>query len=199
MLLGTFGAINQNRIKRLFAYSSIAHVGYLLIALSTGTIEAAESLLLYLIIYMLMNISIFGVILSLRNDPTLVLSRLENSSPYIWKISRSENRPKPLNCLTIIKKKDSGVKYMTDFSSLSRTNPVLALTMAAILFSNAGIPPLAGFYGKLNVFLAAIDSSMYFLALSGIICTTIGAFYSIRLVKIIYFHAMPATQGVPKK
>lgn len=69
MLIGTFGAINQNRLKRLFAYSSIAHVGYLLIALATGTIEAAESLMLYLIIYMLMNISIFGVILA-ANAPT---------------------------------------------------------------------------------------------------------------------------------
>lgn len=65
------------------------------------------------------------------------------------------------------------------------------MTMALILFSNAGIPPLAGFYGKLNVFLAAIEGSMYFLAIAGILCSVIGAFYSIRLVKIIYYHSGP--------
>jgi NADH-quinone oxidoreductase subunit N len=65
MFIGTFGAINQNKIKRLFAYSSIAHVGYLLIGLGTGTIAATESLLVYIIIYILMIINIFGIILVL--------------------------------------------------------------------------------------------------------------------------------------
>jgi len=73
---------------------------------------------------------------------------------------------------------------------LSRTNPLLAATAATIFFSNAGVPPLAGFYGKLNVFLAAMESSMYFLAFSGVICSVIGAFYSIRLIKILYFHSV---------
>lgn len=65
MVIGSFGAINQNRIKRSFAYSSIAHVGYLLIAPATGTIEAAESLLPHIAIYMLMVINVFGVLLIL--------------------------------------------------------------------------------------------------------------------------------------
>jgi len=87
-----------------------------------------------------------------------------------------------------IKKKDEFVKSITDFSSLAKANPTLAVTFAIVLFSNAGIPPLAGFYGKLNVFLAALEGSMYFLAISGILCSAMGAFYSIRLIKIIYFH-----------
>lgn len=82
------------------------------------------------------------------------------------------------------------VKSITDFSSLSKTNPILAITFAIILFSNAGIPPLAGFYGKLNVFLAAVEGSMFFLAISGICCSAAGAFYSIRLIKIAYFHKL---------
>ncbi len=73
-------------------------------------------------------------------------------------------------------------------SSLSKTNPLLAATLAIVFFSNAGVPPLAGFYGKLNVFLAAVEGSMYFLAFAAIICSGIGAFYSIRLIKIIYYH-----------
>lgn len=73
---------------------------------------------------------------------------------------------------------------------LSKTNPILAASAAIILFSNAGVPPLAGFYGKLNVFLAAVSASMYLLAIAGILCSVLGAFYPIRLVKIIYFHSM---------
>jgi len=82
------------------------------------------------------------------------------------------------------------VRYITDLSSLSKTNPLLAATAAVLFFSNAGIPPLAGFYGKLNIFLAAMENSVYFLAFSGVICSVIGAFYSIRLVKILYFHSV---------
>lgn len=82
------------------------------------------------------------------------------------------------------------MKYITDLGSLSKTNPILAFTAAIIFFSNAGVPPLAGFYGKLNIFLAAVEESMYFIALAGVLCSVMGAFYSIRLVKILYFHSM---------
>jgi len=68
MFVGTFGAINQNKIKRLFAYSSIAHVGYLLVGLATGTIEAIESLLVYIIIYILMIINVFGILLIMAKE-----------------------------------------------------------------------------------------------------------------------------------
>jgi len=68
MYIGTFGALNQNKIKRLFAYSSIAHVGYLLLGLATGTIEAVESLLIYVIIYILMIINVFGIVLTLSKN-----------------------------------------------------------------------------------------------------------------------------------
>jgi NADH:ubiquinone oxidoreductase subunit 2 (subunit N) len=88
-----------------------------------------------------------------------------------------------------------GIKYISDLRFLAEANPILAMTMAIIFFSNAGIPPLAGFYGKLNVFLAAVEESMYFLAIMGILCSVIGAFYSIRLVKIIYFHSSHAQNG----
>lgn len=68
MLIGTLGAINQKKIKRLLAYSSIAHVGYLLIGLATGTIEAVESLLVYIVVYVLMIINVFGIILSMSKE-----------------------------------------------------------------------------------------------------------------------------------
>lgn len=206
MLIGTFGAIAQIRVKRLFAYSSIAHVGYLLIALATGTIEAAESLLLYIIVYMFMVINVFGVLLALschkgHNMPSPV--------PYMWsgafgnlgKGLGSTPSAIPSGASPFCLRQGRGahiIEYITDLCLLSKSaggNPVLAFTTAAILFSNAGIPPLAGFYGKLNVFSAAIEAKMYFLAIAGVICATMGAFYSIRLVKIIYYHKTPFGAG----
>lgn len=81
---------------------------------------------------------------------------------------------------------------------LSKANPVLAASLATTLFSNAGVPPLAGFYGKLNIFMGLIESSIQFMAVAGVLCTTMGAFYSIRLVKIVYYHpSSSSSQGRP--
>jgi NADH:ubiquinone oxidoreductase subunit 2 (subunit N) len=86
MFIGTFGAINQNKIKRLFAYSSIAHVGYLLIALGTGSIEAVEALLVYIIIYILMILNVFAILLILSKSSFL-------SRPYLGRSWATKFRP----------------------------------------------------------------------------------------------------------
>ena len=234
MFVGTFGAINQNKIKRLFAYSSIAHVGYLLIGLATGSIEAVESLLIYIIIYILMIINVFGILLIMSKEDFSLTLKTEQKQWYVQQVqglSFSETYKKKslplwdrydrvlvkgnlvpvffqknmiqnnnnfnIYCNKLVNsfsstlvKKTNYVKYITDLSSLSKTNPLLAVTAGILFFSNAGVPPLAGFYGKLNIFLAAMEGSVYFLAFSGILCSVIGAFYSIRLVKILYFHSV---------
>jgi NADH-quinone oxidoreductase subunit N len=92
-------------------------------------------------------------------------------------------------------KKENGTTHITDLSSLSKTNPLLAASAAILFFSNAGVPPLAGFYGKFNVILDAVAASMYLVALAAVICSVLGTFYSIRLVKIIYFHRMNLRQN----
>jgi len=228
MFVGTFGAINQNKIKRLFAFSSIAHVGYLLIGLATGSIEAVESLLIYIIIYILMTINVFGILLIMAKENYSLSSKREQGNWYlqtttsldflqnykkkslpVWdKYDRNlvknnlvpvltnfnketlfYSTQKKLNEKSIISN-TKYVRYITDLSTLSKTNPLLAATAAILFFSNAGIPPLAGFYGKLNIFLAAMENSVYFLAFTGVICSVIGAFYSIRLVKILYFNSV---------
>ena len=250
MFVGTLGALNQNKIKRLFAYSSIAHVGYLLIGLSTGTIEAIESLLLYIIIYVLATVGAFGILLTIsstrRNNVnrcgslwipvhsnstnsncstqeinkeiSLYGPNVDKNSVHIenlilkksyplWNVYMSNNFHSPF--FPILRKENlfsrrttystTYAKYITDLSTLSRSNPLLAATAAIVFFSNAGIPPLAGFYGKLNVFLSAIEGSMYILAISGILCSVMGAFYSIRLIKIMYFHSMGSKVWTPYK
>ena len=155
MILGSFAGLSQQRIKRLLAYSSIGHVGYLLVAVCCGSIEGLQAVALYLVIYMIMTTTIFAVILApLRRS---LLDGVER------------------------------IKYTTDFGMLGRINPLLASALTLSMFSLAGIPPLAGFYGKAFLFWAALSSSQYFLAFVGIATSAISCFYYIRLVKIMYF------------
>nr|QGN73906.1 NADH dehydrogenase subunit 2 [prasinophyte sp. MBIC10622] len=152
MIVGALGAISQTKIKRLLAYSSIGHVGYLLIGFACGSVEGVQALLLYLIIYVIMTVNMFSAVLSLRTQG-----------------------------------EGLRVKYLSDLSGLSRSNPILAFTLTMTLFSMAGIPPLAGFCSKFYVFFAALGSSMYVLAVVGVLTSVLSCFYYIRLVKVMYF------------
>jgi NADH-quinone oxidoreductase subunit N len=150
MLLGAIAAINQKNIKRLMAYSSIGHVGYALIGLAAGSAAGVRGILIYMAIYLFMNIGTFAVILCMRRQGKLV-------------------------------------EGIDDLAGLSRTHPALALALAIFMFSMAGIPPLAGFFAKLYVFLAAIDAGLYTLAVIGVVTSVVGAFYYLRIVKLMYF------------
>ena len=156
MILGAVAAIGQNNIKRLMAYSSIGHMGYILAGLSTGTISGTQSALLYLTIYLIMNLGMFGFIF-------------------------------------MMKRENIYYENINDLSGLSKNSPLLSLGFLIILFSLAGIPPLAGFFAKFYVFMSVIQSEMYFLAIIGLITSVISAFYYLRIIKIIYFDK-PAKQ-----
>lgn len=149
VLLGAFAAIGQNNIKRLMAYSSIGHVGYLLIGLAAGNIEGIRGILIYLAIYLAMNIGTFAIILSMRRESGLV-------------------------------------ETIDDLAGLASRQPVLAFAMAIFMFSLAGVPPLAGFFGKFYVFSAAVDAKLYTLAVIGVLGSVVGAYYYIRIVKVMY-------------
>jgi NADH-quinone oxidoreductase subunit N len=155
MILGAFAAINQRNIKRLMAYSSIGHVGYALIGLAAGSAAGVRGVLVYMAIYLFMNVGTFAVILCMRRDGRMV-------------------------------------EEIGDLAGLSRTRPALALALAIFMFSMAGIPPLAGFFAKLYIFLAAIDAGLYTLAVIGVVASVLGAFYYLRIVKLMYFDD-PAT------
>jgi NADH-quinone oxidoreductase subunit N len=150
MLLGSFAAIGQKNIKRLMAYSSIGNVGYILIGLAAGTPEGVQSVLIYLVVYVVMTLGTFAVILGMRHKNGLVES-------------------------------------VDDLAGLSRTSPFMAFVMAAMMFSLAGIPPLAGFFAKFYVFLAAMKAELYPLAVIGVLASVVGAFYYLRIVKVMYF------------
>ena len=150
MILGATAAIGQKNIKRLMAYSSIGHIGYALAGLAPGTNSGIQATIIYLIIYLVMNLGAFGCIFMMRRENTFY-----------------EN--------------------IDDLSGLSKNHPLLSLGFIIILFSLAGIPPLAGFFAKFYIFMSVIESKMYTLAIIGLVTTVISSFYYLRIVKIIYF------------
>ena len=150
MLVGAFGAINQANIKRLMAYSSIGHVGYALIGVAVADQSGIRGLLVYLAIYVVMNLGVFACIIGMRRG-------------------------------------GQNVESISDLAGLSRTHPLYAAALAILMFSMAGIPPLAGFFGKLYVFLAAVEAGMYGLATVGLVTSVVAAFYYIRIIRIAYF------------
>jgi len=150
MLFGAVAAIGQTNLKRLVAYSSIGHVGYALAGLAIGTNDGIQSSVIYITIYILMNLGLFS-------------------------------------CLLMMKRKEEYYENIDDLSGLSKNHPMLALSLLIILFSLAGIPPLAGFFAKFYIFKSVIEQSMYFLAVVGLLSTVVAAFYYLRLIKIMYF------------
>ena len=150
MIFGAIAAIGQKNLKRLIAYSSIGHIGYALAGLSVGTNEGLQSSIVYISIYIVMNLGFFS-------------------------------------CLLMMKKNDLYFETIEDLSGLSKNHPILSLCFLIVLFSLAGIPPLAGFFAKFYIFKSVIEQSMYFLAIVGLLSTVIAAFYYLRIIKIIYF------------
>jgi NADH-quinone oxidoreductase subunit N len=150
MILGAVAAIGQTNIKRLIAYSSIGHIGFVLAGISTGSVAGYSSSITYIAIYVIMNLGVFG-------------------------------------CIFLMKKDGKYCEDIKDLSGISKQNPLLAISFLIIMFSLAGIPPLAGFFAKFYVFMSVIESGMYTLAIVGLLSTVISAFYYLRIIKIIYF------------
>jgi len=150
MVVGAFGAIAQSNIKRLMAYSSIGHVGYALIGLAVGNQAGIRGVLVYLAIYLFMNVGTFAIILSMRQ-------------------------------------KGRAMEGINDLAGLSRTHPMMAAALAIFMFSMAGVPPMAGFWGKLYVFMAAIESGYIALSVIGVLTSVVSAYYYLRIIKVMYF------------
>jgi NADH-quinone oxidoreductase subunit N len=150
VLLGAFAAIGQRNIKRLMAYSSIGHMGYVLIGLAAGTAVGVRGVLIYLLTYVFMNAGTFGCILAMRRRGVML-------------------------------------EQISDLGGLGRRDPMMALWLTVFMFSMAGIPPLSGFWGKYFIFTAAVQSGLWTLAVIGVLTSVVGAYYYIRIIKVMYF------------
>lgn len=150
LVIGNLMAIAQTNLKRMLAFSTVSHIGFLLMGLAGGDERGYAAALFYAIGYALMSTAAFGAIIALSRSG--------------FEAERIE-----------------------DFKGLSTRNPKMALLVLFIMASLAGIPPFLGFWTKLAVLGAAVDGGMLWLALLGVICAVIGAFYYLRVIKVMYF------------
>ncbi len=161
MLFGSIVAIAQDNLKRMLAYSSIAHAGYMVIGLAAGNQDSVAGIIFYLAAYTFMNLGAFGV-------------------------------------LSIIEGKDDTLLDINSYAGLNSKSPILAAFMALFMFALAGIPPMAGFFGKYYVFIAAIKSDLTWLAIIGVLSSVISVYFYLRVVVYMYFKESTVNFSIEK-
>lgn len=155
--LGNLFAVVQTSIKRLFAYSAISHIGYMLFGILAANDAGYSASLYYILVYSITSVAAFGLIV-------------------------------------LMSSKGMEVDSIEDFKGLSKRNPWLAFMMMIVLFSMAGVPPTVGFFTKLLVLKALVDVHMTWVAILGLLFTVIGAYYYLRIIKIMYFDKPAQTE-----
>src|SRR5271155_1877580 len=168
LLIGTIVGLTQFRIKRLFAYSTISHVGFILLALSINSIESIQAFIFYLMQYSISNLNAFIILISI------------GYSLYYY-VNKSKEYKQLLD------KKNSPIQLISQLKGFFFINPILALSLAVTIFSFVGIPPLIGFFAKQMVLSAALDSGYVFLVLVAIVTSVISAVYYLNVIKQIFF------------
>jgi NADH-ubiquinone oxidoreductase chain 2 len=169
LIIGTVVGLTQFRIKRLFAYSTISHVGFILLALSINSIESIQAFIFYLMQYSISNLNAFIILISIGYS---LYYYINNSKEY----------------KQLLDKKNSPIQLISQLKGYFYINPMLALSFAITIFSFVGIPPLIGFFAKQMVLSAAIDSGYVFLTLVGILTSVISAVYYLNIIKEVFFY-----------
>ena len=152
MAVGNITAIAQTNLKRMFAFSTIAHMGFLMVGILSGSVEGYGSAMFYAVVYVLMSLGGFGMIMLLSRE-------------------------------------GFEADKLDDFKGLNQRSPWLAFMMLLLMFSMAGVPPTVGFYAKFSVLNAAVQAGHLPLVVMAVIFSLIGAFYYLRIVKLMYFDA----------
>nr|YP_010335508.1 NADH dehydrogenase subunit 2 [Pleurotus giganteus]UNH92439.1 NADH dehydrogenase subunit 2 [Pleurotus giganteus] len=165
LLIGTIVGLAQTRIKRLLAYSTISHIGFILLALSINTEQSIDSLIFYIIQYTITNLNIFLIILALGYIIKNSIINYNNS--YVVQ---------PLN----------DIKYISEFKGQFFSNPLLSLSLTICLFSMAGVPPLIGFFSKQFVLYSAMQSGYYFISIVAILVSVVSASYYLKIIKVLH-------------
>jgi NADH-quinone oxidoreductase subunit N len=150
MATGNIIAISQTNIKRMLAYSTIAHVGFLMLGLIAGNNSGYAASMFYVLIYALMSMGAFGMVI-------------------------------------LLGRKDNEANMLDDFKGLADRSPWFAFVMLILMFSMAGVPPFAGFWAKWFVILEVVDAGHVWLAAASVLFSVVGAYYYIRVVKLMYF------------
>jgi len=181
LVIGTVVGLTQSRIKRLFAFSTISHVGFILLGLSIHTVESTQAFMFYLIQYSISNLNAFILILTIGYSLYCYVDNT-NSSKNIEKQQDSNENNGNLTDVN-----NSPIQLIDQLKGYYYINPVIALSLGITLFSFAGIPPLIGFFGKQMILSAAIDNGYIFMSLVAILTSVISAVYYLAIIKQIFF------------
>jgi len=169
LIIGAVLGLSQSRIKRLFAYSTISHVGFILLALSINSIESIQAFIFYIIQYSISNLNAFIILISV------------GYSLYFYTNEDKANS-------NLLDKNHSPIQLISQMRGYFYINPILALSLTITIFSFAGIPPLMGFFAKQIVLSAALDEGYFFMAIVAILTSVISAVYYLNIIKEMYFN-----------
>ena len=167
LIIGTVLGLTQTRIKRLLAYSTISHIGFILLALIVHNVDSYQSFMFYLIQYILTNLNAFLILIAIGFSLYL----------YYTNVSEYNNLPE---------KNNSPIQLISQLKGYFSINPILALCLVITMFSFVGLPPLVGFFGKQMVLTTALDNNKTILVLVGVLTSVIGAVYYLSIIKTIY-------------
>ena len=168
LIIGTILGLTQYRIKRLYAYSTIAHIGFILLALSINSLESTQAFIFYIMQYTLCNLNAFFLLIT---KGFFIYCYINNNKIY--------NK--------LFDKNNSPIQLISQIKGYFSINPAIAFSLATTIFSFVGIPPLVGFFAKQMVLSAAIDKGYVFLALIAILTSVISAAYYLGIIKQVFF------------
>lgn len=182
LLIGTILGLAQSKLKRLLAYSTISHVGFILLALAINSEQSIEALIFYIIQYTITNLNTFLIII-------LFGYIIKNSFRDLIQSIMVEDETGTEN----------DINYISELKGQFFLNPVLSISLTICLFSMAGIPPLIGFFSKQFVLYSAIQNGYYFMSIIAIIVSIISASYYLKIIKIIFTEEVKTSQYSDKE
>jgi NADH-ubiquinone oxidoreductase chain 2 len=160
LIIGTVVGLTQIKIKRLLAYSTISHIGFILLALSINSVQSIDSFIFYILQYTLTNLNTFLILIAIG---------------YLLN-----------NKILINKGSEKDINYISELKGLFFTNPILSISLTICLLSMAGTPPFLGFFSKQFVLYSAIENGYYFMSIAGILVSIISASYYLRIIRILH-------------
>lgn len=177
--------LTQFRVKRLYAYSTISHLGFILLALSISSIQSIQAFFFYLIQYSLSNLNAFIILISIGYLFFYLIRKINNTEDK--HLNDFRYYPKYEEEKDLKDVNNSPIQLIYQLKGFFKINPLLSISLAITLFSFIGVPPLVGFFGKQMVLSAALDGGYIFITLIAIITSVISAVYYLVLIKNIFF------------
>jgi NADH-ubiquinone oxidoreductase chain 2 len=170
LITGSILGLSQYRIKRLYAYSTISHVGFILLALSINNVESMQAFFFYIMQYSITNLNAFIILIAIGSS---LYYHISNDDSIYTNLKDRNNSP---------------IQLISQLKGYVYVNPYLSISLAITLFSFIGVPPLLGFFGKQMILSAALDQGYVFITLIAILTSVISAVYYLVVIKSIFFN-----------